>query len=192
MWLHPVPIGIGLGRGGGACNRELPRIPIPRTPVNKGKKRGPVLIYAPALASSAGWLPRQRASFSYRCRLASAAAGAGCAMVTRHDRRILRVALVSSGLAPFEVLCLLGERHTPKRHRQRQHQRRDQQRNALPHLFSPPFLIQEQNRLTSPPARAEVVAGCATGSVRPFSAHLCQGELLSLYTSSGPLSKRAG
>jgi hypothetical protein len=62
MWLHPVPIGIGLGRGGGACNRELPRIPIPRTPVNKGKKRGPVLIYAPAsLAPLVGYLGKELA-----------------------------------------------------------------------------------------------------------------------------------
>src|SRR5215216_3178538 len=38
MWLYPVPIGIGPGRGGGACNRELPRIPIPRTPMNKGSR----------------------------------------------------------------------------------------------------------------------------------------------------------
>src|SRR5215212_2501665 len=35
MWLYPVPIGIGPGRGGGACNRELRRILLPRTPVNK-------------------------------------------------------------------------------------------------------------------------------------------------------------
>src|SRR5215217_8287669 len=38
MWLYPVPIGIGPGRGGGACNRELRRILVPRTSVNKGKK----------------------------------------------------------------------------------------------------------------------------------------------------------
>src|SRR5215216_3844135 len=38
MWLHPVPIGIELGRGGGACDREVRRIPLPRTPVNKGSK----------------------------------------------------------------------------------------------------------------------------------------------------------
>jgi hypothetical protein len=31
MWLYPVPIGIGPGRGGGACNRELPRIPLMST-----------------------------------------------------------------------------------------------------------------------------------------------------------------
>jgi hypothetical protein len=30
MWLSSVPIGMGLGRGRGACNRELRRIPIPR------------------------------------------------------------------------------------------------------------------------------------------------------------------
>jgi hypothetical protein len=35
MWLYPVPIGIGPGRGGGACNRELPRILLLGTPVNK-------------------------------------------------------------------------------------------------------------------------------------------------------------
>src|SRR5215212_8334694 len=63
-------------------------------------------------------------------------------MVTRHDRRMLRVALVSFCLASTEGLCLLGERHTPKRHRQRQHQRRHQQRNALFHLLtSSPFSL---------------------------------------------------
>jgi hypothetical protein len=35
MWLSGVPIGIGMGVCGGDCYRELPRIPIPRTPVNK-------------------------------------------------------------------------------------------------------------------------------------------------------------
>ena len=35
MWLYPVPIGIGPGRGGGACNRELRRILILRRWVNK-------------------------------------------------------------------------------------------------------------------------------------------------------------
>ena len=40
MELSPVPIGIGPVPGGGACNRELRRIPIPRTPVNKGKSKG--------------------------------------------------------------------------------------------------------------------------------------------------------
>ena len=36
MELSPIPIGIGPVPGGGACNRELRRIPIPRTSVNKG------------------------------------------------------------------------------------------------------------------------------------------------------------
>jgi hypothetical protein len=40
MWLYPVPISIWPGRGGGACNRELRRIPLPRTSVNKGKRKG--------------------------------------------------------------------------------------------------------------------------------------------------------
>ena len=40
MELSPIPIGIGPVPGGGACNRELRRIPIPRTPVNKGQGRG--------------------------------------------------------------------------------------------------------------------------------------------------------
>jgi hypothetical protein len=35
MWLYPVPIGTWPGRGGGACNRELPRIPILGSRVNK-------------------------------------------------------------------------------------------------------------------------------------------------------------
>src|SRR5215203_1092994 len=39
MWLHPVPIGIELGRGGGACNRELPRIPLLGRWVNRGQER---------------------------------------------------------------------------------------------------------------------------------------------------------
>src|SRR5215216_1212673 len=38
MELSPVPIGIGPVPGGGACNRELRRIPLLRTTVNKGKK----------------------------------------------------------------------------------------------------------------------------------------------------------
>jgi hypothetical protein len=37
MWLYPVPIGIEPVLGGGACNRELPRILIPRTSMNKGE-----------------------------------------------------------------------------------------------------------------------------------------------------------
>jgi hypothetical protein len=39
MWLYPVPIGIGPGRGGSDCYRELRRIPLLGTSVNKGKKR---------------------------------------------------------------------------------------------------------------------------------------------------------
>ena len=38
MRLSPVPIGIGMGVCGGACYRELPRILLPRTPVNKGEE----------------------------------------------------------------------------------------------------------------------------------------------------------
>src|SRR5215213_9071154 len=43
MWLYPVPIGIETELRGGDCYRELPRIPIPRTTVNKGKRKGWVL-----------------------------------------------------------------------------------------------------------------------------------------------------
>jgi len=39
MWLSGVPIGIGMGVCGGDCYLELPRIPIPRTTVNKGKSK---------------------------------------------------------------------------------------------------------------------------------------------------------
>src|SRR5829696_2961985 len=35
----------------------------------------------------------------------------------------------------------LSERHSTKGHRQCHHQRRDQQSDALPHSFSPPFLL---------------------------------------------------
>jgi len=45
MWLYPVPIGIGTELSGGDCYRELPRIPIPRNTVNKGKKEGPELLF---------------------------------------------------------------------------------------------------------------------------------------------------
>jgi hypothetical protein len=47
MWLYPVPIGTWPGWGGGVCNRELRRIPIPRTPVNKGtrKQHSPLGLY---------------------------------------------------------------------------------------------------------------------------------------------------
>src|SRR5215211_2236342 len=39
MWLYPVPIGIGSGRSGRDCYRELLRIPLLRTPVNRAKGR---------------------------------------------------------------------------------------------------------------------------------------------------------
>jgi hypothetical protein len=39
MWLSGIPIGIGMGVCGGDCYLELPRIPILRTPVNKGKSK---------------------------------------------------------------------------------------------------------------------------------------------------------
>jgi hypothetical protein len=48
MWLYPVSIGIWPGRGGGACNRELPRIPLPRTSVNSG--RSPFSVTPAALS----------------------------------------------------------------------------------------------------------------------------------------------
>ena len=40
MWLSPTPIPLGAGLSEGDCYIELPRIPIPRTPVNKGNKEG--------------------------------------------------------------------------------------------------------------------------------------------------------
>ena len=39
MWLSRTPICIGTGECGGDCYRELRRILIPRTSVNKGKKK---------------------------------------------------------------------------------------------------------------------------------------------------------
>jgi hypothetical protein len=36
--LSPVPIRAGVGKSGGVCYRELPRIRIPRTSVNKGER----------------------------------------------------------------------------------------------------------------------------------------------------------
>jgi hypothetical protein len=49
MRLFPGPIGIGMGACGGDCYRELPRILLPRTWVNRGKEEGRS-SYAPALA----------------------------------------------------------------------------------------------------------------------------------------------
>ena len=40
MWLSPTPIPLGAGPRGGDCYHELPRIPLLRTTVNKGKKKG--------------------------------------------------------------------------------------------------------------------------------------------------------
>jgi hypothetical protein len=106
---------------------------------------------------------------------------AALTVIARYYRRVGRVPLEGRGASATlgSRLCLLGERHTPKRHRQRQHQRRDQQRNALPHLFSPPLpFSQHENRLTS----FTEIAGCATGSARPsYSAHLYGSGVQSLY-----------
>jgi len=55
MELSPVPIGIGPVPGGGACNRELRRIPLPRTSVNRGcelGKRAKVGMIRPLARSS--------------------------------------------------------------------------------------------------------------------------------------------
>jgi hypothetical protein len=40
MRLSPTPNGIGVGLCRGACYRELRRILLPGTSVNKGKKKG--------------------------------------------------------------------------------------------------------------------------------------------------------
>src|SRR5215211_3203073 len=88
MWLYPVPIGIGPERGGGACNRELPRIPLPRTWVNKGMKKGRS-CYAPAL----GVLPRLEAAYVLALDRGAVLAGVG-----RGRRGALERALYARGI----------------------------------------------------------------------------------------------
>jgi hypothetical protein len=53
MWLYPVPIGIGTELSGGDCYRELPRIPILRRWVNKGKKRKGGGLASPTISAQA-------------------------------------------------------------------------------------------------------------------------------------------
>jgi hypothetical protein len=44
MWLYPTRIGIRTGECGGDCYRELPRILLPRTPVNRAQGEGAGLL----------------------------------------------------------------------------------------------------------------------------------------------------
>ncbi len=74
-----------------------------------------------------------------------------------------RAALEMPRVARMRVI---GERrHAPERHRKRQHKCRNQQRNALSHLFSPPFSFLQRHETGLHLSRKEV-AGCATGSAR--------------------------
>ena len=113
------------------------------------------------------------------------APGALCFLLTaRRGGRLsrgmtLRVRVIRAPAAGARPKRGGSERHARGRHAKRHHERCDQQRNALSHLLTS-FTYPKQNRLTSPPARAEGVAGCATGSARFLSAHL-RGGLLSLY-----------
>src|SRR5829696_5694816 len=134
--LHKNPAAAGRGYA------ELRRIHLPRTPVNKGKKRkGP--------DKRAGVLTHRLSVIT--CSYLPAGRAAALTVIARHHRGVGRVPLVRGGTAaPLRArLGLLGERYAPERHRQRQHQRREQQRNALPHLFSPPFLLSKNK--TGPP-----------------------------------------
>jgi hypothetical protein len=86
----------------------------------------------------------------------------------------LRAALEMTRVARVRVIC---ERCSgaPKRHGQRQHQRRDQQRNALLHLFSPPFADSPQHHR---PKERRTKGAEAHGEAPPLS--LCEGVGLSL------------
>jgi hypothetical protein len=116
---------------------------------------------------------------------------------------LLGAALEMTRTARFRAV---GERHTSERHRQRQHERRDQHRNALAHKV--PFFLGTSGYVTvvvlccvpveapplplspaanekpaSPPAAAQDVAGCATGSARLLLKRPSyEGGLQSLYT----------
>jgi hypothetical protein len=85
------------------------------------------------------------------------------------SRRTTRI--VARRLGGRGTIRIRKGRHTPKRHRKRQNQRRDQQRNALSHLSSHLLPIFSKDTKPAHPSRKEI-AGCATGSARPLSAHL--------------------
>ena len=110
------------------CLLERPNFgeyPLPRTPVNKGKredrhKKAGVLTHRLSVITCS-YLPAGRA--------------AALTVIARHHRRVGRVPLVRGGTAaPLRAgLGLLGESDSTKRHRQRQHERHHQQRDALAH-----------------------------------------------------------
>src|SRR5829696_7844685 len=137
---------------------EVRRIPIPRTRVNKDKKRGSEPDSSPDPSD-----PSHGASKLPRTLL----------QATR--RRILVLSswtLARRSSIRVTIPVTFGNRregHAGERHAKCHHDRRDQQRNALPHLLTSFLLSPKQNRHTS----LGEIAGCATGSTRPsFSAHL--------------------
>src|SRR5215208_4419309 len=135
---------------------ELPRIPIPRTPVNKGKRKGRELLHSPALFLQA------ISSYLDVCAL-----GMALAMVLVLD---LAATAALAGLCGARTLTkgsgLRCERssRSAKGHAKRQHKCCDQQRYALLHLLtSSPFSPKRKPAYLS----LGEIAGCATGSTRP-------------------------
>src|SRR5215218_11347593 len=113
---------------------ELPRIPIPRTRVNKAIRRARAHVEALAFETiPLRVLPRRglaRWVLVLRfLRLSLIIAGG-----------LLAASLVAAAVGTRGVHRLnLGERRTAKGHHQRHHDRCDQRHYALPHRFSPPF-----------------------------------------------------
>src|SRR5215212_87209 len=122
---------------------ELPRIPIPRTRVNKARRRARAHVEALAFQTiPLRVLPRRgRARWVLVLRflrLSLIIAGG-----------LLAASLVAASVRARGVNRLnLGERRTAKGHHQRHHDRCDQRQYALSHRFSPPssprFLFPKQ------------------------------------------------
>jgi hypothetical protein len=115
---------------------ELPRIPIPRTPVNKGKREGPRSSSLGPIDAAGRYLLVVVAVMA-----AVMVAAVLILMVTLPMGRLIPLATL---LAPMGTVMPAGptsERHAPKRHTQRQHQRREQHCNTLSHCYSPPSFL---------------------------------------------------
>jgi hypothetical protein len=198
---------------------ELRRTSLPRTSVNKGKKKGRGCLKPRPLLTNLLVLSWRRFARGV--------------LVLYRQGLTLTLAL---RFLPAWVLANrrnLGERHSAKRHRQRHHHRRDQQRNALAHLgsflpiplllrilrlsrridpfaasfrlpSSPPVPRSERKTGSPSPPAAKGVAGCATGSSRLPQAPILRRRAskplhlfgfvvpCALLYHLGPISKRAG
>src|SRR5215217_7201774 len=87
--LCPTRIGLGTGPRGGACYRELPRIPLLGNSVNKGKNRKGRVHNAPALVDTATLLRRTQGyscARSRTCEVLRSRGHSSCLGYKRHPR----------------------------------------------------------------------------------------------------------